>query len=139
MTTCDSQECIQALTRLQLAKNEILSLCSQLEQLRASAASFDSLVKLFLAIASAMLITAGALSTIPIIGWILAAVFVILAAIATAMAAYFASRSALINGQINDLEKELAAARDAFANAVAEVMATCPPECWGELDQPTCP
>jgi hypothetical protein len=139
MAECDSQECVQALTRLQNARNAILSLCSELEQLRASAASFDALMKAMLAVASAMLALAAAALTIPILGWIAAAVFFAIAAVFAGLAVYFATRSGIINGQINQLENDLSAARQTFSNAAAEVMATCPQECWGDLNQPSCP
>jgi hypothetical protein len=132
--SCDSIECAQALKRLQTARNKILNLCGQLAQLRASAASFNMLMLTMLGI-SAALVTA---SQIPIIGLFLAAALLIAAALAFLAAVYFATRSALINGQISNLEDELAAARNDFDNAVSEVMANCPQECWGVLDQPTC-
>jgi hypothetical protein len=138
MANCDSQECVQALMKLQAARNLILSLCSQLEQLRASAASFDALVKMFMDIAKLMLALALAAAAIPVLGLLWAAAFLILALIATAMAAYFGSKSALINGQIKDVEDALVDARNAFTNAATEVMAACPQECWEELNQPSC-
>jgi hypothetical protein len=138
MATCDSLECVQAQIRLQEAKNLILSLCDQIEQLRASAASFDALFKQFMNITTTMMILAAAVAAIPVLGLLWAAAFLILALLAVTTAVYFASKSAVINGQIRDLEKELVDARNAFTSAAAEVMANCPQECWGDLSQPTC-
>ena len=135
---CDSPECVQAHKHLQDARNKVLSLCSQLEQLRASAAGFDSLMKAMLALATGMLALAAAVAAIPVLGWIVAAPFLALALVFLTLAVYFATRSALINGQIHDLEQQLAAAQNEFTNAVSEVMASCPPECWGDLNLPTC-
>lgn len=138
MAECDSPECIQALTRLQQKKNAILSLCDQLSQLRASAASFDSIMKAMLAMAGVLITLGTAAATIPILGWIAALILYAMAAVFLGLALYFATRSALVKGQITQLENELAQARNAFDNAVAEVMATCPQECWGDLNQPKC-
>lgn len=135
---CDSPECVQALKHLQNARNKVLSLCSQLAQLRASAAGFDSLMKAMLAVATGMLAVAAAVGAVPLLGWIAAAPFLALAAVFLALAIYFATRSALINGQISDLEQQLVAAQNQFNDAVSEVMANCPPECWGDLNMPAC-
>lgn len=136
---CDTPECSQALARLQAARNAILRLCSQITQLRASAASFDLLMKAMLAVATIMVAIGTAALAIPFLGAIVAAIFYGIAAVFAGLAAYFAARSGIINGQISALEEELVAAREAFDKAVADVMANCPSECWGVLDQPACP
>lgn len=136
---CDTPECSQAIGRLQAARNRILSLCDRLTQLRASAASFDLLMKAMLAISAAMLALAVASLTVPVLGWVAGVIFGAIATTFLAAAIYFAARSGIINGEITAVELEMVAAREEFDKAVLEVMANCPSECWGVLDQPLCP
>jgi hypothetical protein len=132
---CDTPECSAAIARLQAARNRILSLCDRLSQLRASASSFNALAASMLAIAGVM----AGLGTAVLPNLIAAIAFWIAAALFAGLAVYFAVRSGIINGQINDVEQEMVAAREEFDKAVTEVMKNCPSECWGVLDQPLCP
>jgi hypothetical protein len=142
MANCDSPECLQALTRLQEARNRILSLCSIIEQLRADQESRRAtMTSLMLAI----------LATLAALVWVLTLPFPfdLIAGIAVGivLAGLLIAWSVLLS-QVNNLEKEiseiqlsLSEARNGFSNAVSEVMATCDPECWNlvDFDQPECP
>lgn len=138
---CDTPECSQALARLQAARNAILSLCSQISQLRASAAILDSQARTWGTLAGVFLALAAAAIgiPIPILNWVIAALLLAAALTFAIIAINFAARLGEVNRQITALLEELVAAREAFDKAVTDVMANCPSECWGILDQPTCP
>lgn len=138
MAECNDPECVQARTRLQDARNKILALCSLLDQLRKTASSWNTAIAALLAAAAALAVAAAQALAVPIIGIFAAIALLVTAGLLLILAATFAVIAAGIRSQISDAEKELAAANAAFANAVAEVMASCPPECWEGLDQPQC-
>jgi hypothetical protein len=139
MAACDDPECLDSLKRLQEARNRILILCGELADARAKAATFQTLMNAFLALSAAFGAIAQVLSKIPIIGPILAGIFVVLSVVMLLLAGFFGSRLAFYTSKINDLEQALSDARQDFNNAVAGVMSNCPQECWGDLNQPACP
>jgi len=142
MANCDSPECLQALARLQEARNRILSLCSIIEQLRGDQSSKRALMAgLLLAMLALLAALAWALS-IPF-PLSLIAIIPIAAALAALVIWWgiLAGQVSSIEGQISDVQLSLSEARNGFSNAVSEVMATCDPECWDlvDFDQPECP
>ncbi|MBV7326988.1 hypothetical protein KFU94_01745 [Chloroflexi bacterium TSY] len=135
---CNSPECVQARMRLQAARNKILSICSKLDQLRKSLSSWNTAIAVLLGVISALVIAAGSVFPIPVVGPFAAAFLLGVAGLLLLLVGLFALFANNLRTQVSDAERELAAANDAFANAVEEVMATCPPECWEGLDQPRC-
>ena len=122
---CDTPECSQALARLQAARNAILSLCSQISQLRASAAILDSQARTWGTLAGVFLALAAAAIgiPIPILNWVIAALLLAAALTFAIIAINFAARLGEVNRQITALLEELVAAREAFDKAVTDVMA----------------
>lgn len=143
MGKCDEGECLQALTRLQAARNRILSLCDLITQLRADQEAHRAMVKLY---EMTLLLLAGLgawawfllpppLNGIGVAVLALTAIGVLIALVVQQNAI---ARLELL---IIDTNQNLLTARSDLDSAVAEVMATCDPECWSlvDMDQPACP
>lgn len=142
MADCDEPECLQALTRLQLARNRILSLCDLITQLSDAQSRHRALVAAFSTIALALAGTIAVIMTFVPFPFNLiaaAAVAAALIAVLVAMALQFA-QIAHIEADIQRAQQDLATARAEFDSAVAEVMANCDEDCWEDLDlnQPSC-
>ncbi|MBN2624808.1 MAG: hypothetical protein JXA83_15625 [Acidimicrobiales bacterium] len=140
MANCDEGECAQALARAVEARNRILSICSELDQIRKDQSAHRALAMLLVAAAVMMLAAALALLTLP---W----PFNLLAAIPAAVAAGLLIAFGVQMGIVASLQQaaidavqRLGAARAELDAAVATVMDECDAECWAlvDLDQPAC-
>jgi hypothetical protein len=143
MAACDDPECLQALQALQLARNEILALCELIRQLDADIARHRALLAVYVLLELALLGTLTAIITFapPILKEILAAVVLIAMAAVLVAIGFQLNLIAKAQQAIARAVATMNAARTAFDNAVAQVMATCDRECWAsvDLDQPACP
>ena len=140
MANCDEGECAQALARAVQARNRILSICSELDQIRKDQSAHRALALALVAIAGLMAGVAMALLALP---W----PFNLLAAIPAAIALGLLIAFGVQMGIVASLQKaaidavqRLGAARAEFDAAVATVMDECDAECWElvDLDQPAC-
>lgn len=141
MADCDSQECINARMAFQAAKNKILSLCSQIKQLRADLESKNKQADNARNFMLALLLLAAALAAFlpwPFSLFVTGGVLLAAAILAGVMIGFLIQANN-IEADISKLQEELVAARKAFDKAVADVMKACGPDCWDDLNQPPCP
>ena len=140
MANCNEGECGQALARVVEARNRILSICSELDQIRKDQSAHRALALVLLASAMMMLGAALALLALP---WPFSLLAAIPAAIAAGLLVAFAVQLGIVANlqqRAIDAFQRLGAARAELDAAVATVMDECDAECWElvDLDQPPC-
>ncbi len=138
MADCNDPECVQARIRLQEARNTILAICSVIEQLEAVAKRINTTIAAISAAILGLLLVLDKVWQVPVVGQILGWALVAAIGILTGLLLGFMIVASQLSSQLKAEREKLAAANEAFANAAAEVMAACPPECWEDLDQPQC-
>ena len=140
MANCDEGECAQALARAAQARNRILSICSELDQIRKDQSAHRALA---LALAAAAALMVGVVLALLSLPWPFNLLAAIPAVIALGLMIAFGVQMGIVASLQQaaiDAVQRLGAARAELDAAVATVMDECDAECWElvDLDQPVC-
>lgn len=129
---CISQACIGAKNSVAASRNNVITACSSVARFNSDRNFFATLAGALWAAAAAAAVGA-AVTPWPfnLVLWILAAVLAVSAAIATGFTIDAENKLAGANAT-------LAAAQQAFQDAVAAVIRECDSFCYGDLTVPSC-